>query len=130
MTTEDKKIEVRDSIVLPLKTEKKKFYRQYVQLINPILGLNKRQLDVFGLLLYYHDSFSSLEGKAKWKMLFDYDTKLAMAEELGMNQPAFHNYITALRRKNILKDREINQKYLYVLPKNCTTFELTYKFTF
>lgn len=119
---------------ISIRTDRQKFFRQYVEIINgmsPSFSLMKRELDIFAQLLYYYDKYKHIEDeKVRWKMVFDYDTRVAIINYLKIERASLDNYLSMLRRKEILHDRRINPKFLFTVPDNIDTYSIEFEFIF
>jgi hypothetical protein len=125
--------------VIQLTTNHKSFYLEYLSLKKPVFEVmlsmvNKRKvklhpklLHVFALFLYYNYKYRDIEEQLKWKMIFDYDTKVAIMNEVGINEGHLNTYISILRNIRLLVNKTINQHFIFYPD---TDFELIFKFTF
>lgn len=96
---------------IPVKTTKGKFFREYVELLNPVLRLRKRDLDVLSELLQYNNKLLKIPPKERWNLIFNYDAKLEMSTKLGMSRESFAMHLSNLRRKKVI----INNKVIDML---------------
>ena len=96
---------------IPIKCTNKNFYRYYVELLNPIIKLRKKELDVLAQLLYYDNKYKELEEKIRYKIIFDQDTKLEIREALNLSEASLNNNLSELRKKKIIKDNQITKGY-------------------
>lgn len=110
---------------IPIPCDEVSFYRFYVELLNPIMNLRKKELDVLAQLLYYNNKYKDLEEKIRFKLVFDQDTKIEIQKALGISEASFNNNLTELRKKKIVKDNKIEPGY-QVFWKNGKT--LAFKF--
>lgn len=115
-------------MIIPITCREKEFYRYYTELLNPIMELRKRALDVLAELMYHYQELSSYPEDIKWKLLFDYDTKKKIAEELDISMDVLNNNLTELRKKNIIIDGKL-VKACRIQPKD-DKYELTFRFSF
>lgn len=130
---------VNNNEVLQLATTPKKFFFEYLSLKKPILevmlqivnkkkiNLHPKLLHVFALILYYNNEYRDLPEEQKWKKVFDYDTKVQMMNEVGINEGHLNTYISILRNIHLLTGRQISHPFIFY-PE--TGFELTFKFNF
>lgn len=112
---------------IPLRTDEHKFFRQYVTLLSNLINLRDKEAAVLAELLYYQFKFKELPEDVKWKMVFDYDTKLKIREAIGLSQASLDNIFTALRKKKIIDPNENKLGAGYVVYPEFP-FELTFKF--
>lgn len=115
---------------LKIPTDRRKFFRQYVEILKPILKLRNREADVLAELLfesYKRKDINSLSDR--FRLVFDYDVKLEMQERIKMESAQFSNCLTTLRKKNIIgKGNVINPGYL--LNPDGESISFTFKFIF
>lgn len=109
------------------KTDRKKFYRQYLRLIAPIIKLQEKEADVLAMLFFYHDSHLKLPEPIKRKMVFDASTKADIRAELNMSSAHLANIISSLRKKKIILDGDKIHPGILVYLGDDKTFSLTFK---
>jgi DNA-binding MarR family transcriptional regulator len=112
--------------ILPLHTNKKVFFRQYVELLNPVVKLRPKELDVLAELLYHNAERENINEKDRWKLVFDYDNKKEMADALNISVASLGNNLSYLRKRGIIVDNKVVDNLL-VYPKK--GFKLTFKFS-
>ena len=105
---------------------KDNFYRYDVELLNPIVKLRKRELDVWAQLLYYNNEYKGLDDEVKFKMVFDYGTKSKIAKDLKISMDVLNNNLSELRKKRIVIDNKIPKGYQVYLENN--EYNLTFNF--
>jgi hypothetical protein len=111
-------------------TNKKKFFRQFVEILQPINRVRAREAEVLAELLYQSYLRRDIgDLKDRFKLVFDYDTKIKIQEELKMTTAVFRNCCTQLRKKGIIgKDNVIQQGYLINPPdKDYVTIKFVFK---
>ncbi len=116
--------------VATINTNVKSFFYHWVTVTYPIHKLGKMDKAVLAELLYYRYKLS-LEIKQEefiQKMLFDYDTKLQIANNLGLNRGRFAMILTSLRKQGIITGRTLNPAYTPGLNKGDKEFTFAYKF--
>jgi hypothetical protein len=117
--------------VLPIPSNSKKlFFRRYVELIGPVLGLGqrKRTLDVLALLLYFNDKYKAIEDlEIRCKIIFNYDTRIEILNELGINTSILNNCFTELRKHKLISNKNVINKniIIYAVPEFKLTFNMT-----
>jgi len=102
------------------------FFRYYVELLNPIVKLRKRELDVWAQLLYHNDKYKGLDDEIKFKMVFDYATKAKIANTLDISMDVLNNNLSELRKRKIIVDNKIPKGYQVHLEEN--EYSLTFNF--
>lgn len=110
---------------IPIKTSETRFYRQYLELINPLLKLRGKELDVLAQLLLYNNSLKSIPEEHRWKIIFDYDTKTKIRTELNLSDASMNNNLSALRKKGIIKNNQVLKNFL-VYPNG--SVKITFNF--
>ena len=113
--------------IIPLPpTTGSKFFRQYLELLNPLLKLRGKELDVLAELLYYNNKLINIPIKHRWKLIFDYDTKMEIRNKLNLSDASMNNNLSALRKKGVIEDNKVKAAYV-VLPEN--NFILGFQFS-
>lgn len=114
--------------VANLTTNTKGFFTQWLKLTSPFHNLAQKEQDVLSLLLYYHYDVKKevKSNKLVWKLVFDYDTKLKIREELGIKDSALQNVLTSLRKKKAIKSNQVHPNYIPVLSDNAKRFQIAF----
>ena len=125
--------------VIQMQTTLKKFFFEYLSLKKPVLevilqmvnkksvNLHPKLLHVFSLFLYYNYIYRNLEEDKKWKMVFDYDTKVKIMNEVNINEGHLNTYISILRNMHLLTGKQISSPFIFYPESG---FELTFKFNY
>ena len=114
-------------MIIPIKATRDDFYRYYAELVNPMLELRKRELDVLAKLMYYNNEYKDLAEDVRFKIVFDYDTKTKIAGELGISMDVLNNNFSVLRSKKIIVKNKLSKGFqVYHDDK---THELTFQFS-
>lgn len=116
-----------DRKVVPILTDTRTFFRQYVYLLKPILGIRDKEADVLGELLYYNYRYRDLAEDIRYKIILDYDTRVEIRNNLKISEANFNNSLTALRKAGLLVNNRL-PLYITILPKT-NKFSLTYTFS-
>lgn len=113
---------------IKIPTNRKKFFRQYIEVLKPICDVRDREADVLASLLYQSYLRKDINNlKDRFKLVFDYDTKIKIQEELNMTTAVLRNCISQLRKKGIIgKDNVILPQYL--INPDDEIFSLKYNF--
>lgn len=81
--------------------------------VQPYSQLNNREKEVLAELLYYNNSLSYItEEKRRNKLVFDYDTRLEIANKMGVKTHVVLNNISSLRKKGLLNENSFVSKYV------------------
>jgi len=114
------------SVNIKLKT----LFKTWLQITEVFHGLTNQQIDVLALLLYYHYKLSQeiTNNKILWKIVFDYETKAKIKDELQIADAGLQNVLTQLRKKNIVNNNQIVSTYIPNIEKDSTTFKIVFNF--
>lgn len=116
--------------VIPIRTNRDKFFRQVLELLRSLPPFNKlrpRELELLSKLMAYSDEFKALDRDSRYDLIFSTRTRRTIADDLDMSEDAFNNNLSILRRHGLVtKDNRFAPilEDLYYDSK----FELTYKF--
>ncbi|MAH44671.1 hypothetical protein CMI37_02530 [Candidatus Pacearchaeota archaeon] len=113
---------------VPIKTTKGKFFRQYLELLNPLLRLRGKELDVLAEILYYNHKLEKIPEKHRWKLIFDYDTKTEICQKLQLSDASLNNNLSALRKKGIIKKNKVTNGFL-IYPNNYCKLTFSFNIT-
>jgi len=103
---------------IPISTTSELFYRQYLELINPLLKLRGKELDVLAQLLFNNNQLKEIPEEHRWKIIFDYDTKTKIRTALGLSDASMNNNLSALRKKGVIKNNEVVKNFLVYPDKS------------
>ena len=106
------------------------FFEDYLRLkrpyINAVLStihkkerhLNDNPLRVLAQLLYYNYVYRDIEESMRWKIVFDYDTKIKICDRLKMPNTHLNSYLSQLRRIGIVKKKSVDKFWVFYPEKN------------
>lgn len=119
-----------NSKIANLNVTLKNLFFRWLDITKSFHKLNNQQQQVLALLLYYHYIYrkETTNNKILWKLVFDYDTKMKIKEELNMNDNCFQNIMTQLRKKNIIINGEISKVYIPELDLKANNFKVIFNF--
>ena len=112
----------------------KDLFFKWLDITHSFHKLNNQQQQVLALLLYYHFlcKKETTSNKILWKIVFDYDTKLKIREDVtfkkGLSDNALQNIMTVLRKKQIIKDGEISKMFIPELDLQSKNFKVIFNF--
>lgn len=108
----------------------KSLFFKWLDVTSSFHNLRKQEKDILALFLYYHYIYSKdiTNNKILWKMVFDYDTKLKIKNELNIKDGSLQNSLTSLRKKNIIIDNEIIKTYIPNLIHKSNNFKIIFNF--
>ena len=111
--------------VVKLNTGEKVFFRQYVEILDPLIKLRPKELDVLAELLYHNNKLKDIATKNRWKLILDYDNKKDMATSLNISVASFGNNLSYLRKRGIIVDNKVVDNLLVYPGKS---FKLVFNF--
>lgn len=91
--------------VLNIPTDSHKFYRQYLVLVNPMLGKNQLRMKELELLANFYriyDSLGEIPEEQKNTILFHKNTVRKIIMEMDLSRANYDNLTYALRKKNFI----------------------------
>lgn len=108
----------------------KDLFLKWLEITSAFHNLTRQQKRVLSLLLYYHYKFKSevTNTKILWKLVFDYDTKFKIREELGMKDSVLQNVLTKLRKDNIITNNVISPAFIPDLEPGSKMFRILFNF--
>lgn len=115
---------------LNMNVDLKKLFNLWLNITSPFHNLTKQQIDVLALLLYFHKKLESeiTNKKILWKIVFDYETKQKIKEELDISDASLQNVLTSLRKKNIISNNQIVSTYIPKIEKESSNFKVVFNF--
>ena len=103
-----------DEMIIRISTTKRLYFRQVLNLLKGFEPLNKcqpRELDVLAELYYWNYYYKDIPEESRGKLIFDYDTKRAIADYLNIDNAVLDNSLSALRKKNIIVGRKVPKTF-------------------
>ena len=97
----------------------KDLFLRWLEITKTFHKLTPQHQNILALLLYYHYIFKKdvTNNKILWKMVFDYDTKLKIREELNISDSTLQNTLTSFRKANIIVNGEISPAFIPICSK-------------
>lgn len=112
---------------IPVAISKHSYFSTYVEVLNPILKLKKREKELlveYLKLAYKNKDYNALQLKS---MFSDQDIKWDIRRVLGMSEPSFNNHIKQLRDKAVFVNGLLNPLVNAGLLGIDNNFNLNYK---
>lgn len=114
---------------IPIKTNEENIFYLWAKILGNFHPLNKlaeKDLKVYSEILKYFYKYKNTKEDLRWKMIFDYDTKLSMQENLGLSYASFSNSLTKLRKHGIIINGRVKEALLFKPDKdNVITFKFS-----
>lgn len=111
---------------IPIAVSKHSYFEVYVEILNPILKLKKREKELlveYLKLAYKNKDYNEHQLRA---MFSDQSIKWDIRRVLNMSEPSFNNHIKQLRDKSVFVDGLLNPLVNSGLS-NIDTYNLNYK---
>jgi len=114
-------------MTINIETNTKLFFRQYLEIINPLIKsrLSNCAKNVLSELMRIDYKYKSLNDKDRAKLMFDYDTKIEMSDNLNISMPTLNNMFLKLRKESIINKNTLKKMYRINPGKE---FTIEYKF--
>ena len=107
----------------------KLFFKQYLQLINPLFNLSEREMSIVALIMYYSHVYRKIEDlDNRMTVVFSTSCRADIREELDLSKMYFNNLIFRLRRKGVLEGNLVNRN-LYIEIGDNNNYNLNFNFT-
>ena len=110
-------------MTIPLKSNISQSLKAYIQILNPILKLKDKEIEVLSSFLSVW--FKNKDNKDIDKLLFSTPVRKMVRKSIGMSEASFNNHITMLRKKDMIKDKFINKIILDNIKQD--SIEVNYK---
>lgn len=83
----------------------------FLSSIKPFSDLRKKELEVYADLLWYWNEYSSLSVDKRNRLIFDYSTRMEIAQKHETSISNIYNVISSLKKKGFVTDKEMVEKY-------------------
>lgn len=118
-----------DKLNINWKTSTLKGFKQYLHIVNPILGdkkLSPQEIEVLSCYIYLDNYYKHLPVETKNTIVFSKNTKLKIKKELKSSSDSINNVISSLYKKGyISKDK----KLLVKIPLKDNKIEISFSIT-
>ena len=110
-------------MIIPINSDIPQSMKAYLQVLNPVLKLKDKEIEVLSSFLsIWHSNRSNPNLD---KMLFSTPVRKLVRNQIDMSEASFNNHITMLRKKNMIVDKKINSSILEAIKDE--GIEVTYK---
>jgi hypothetical protein len=122
---------MKNSKVANINIKLKDLFFKWMEITKPFHKLTNQQQEVLALFLFYHYKLKQeiTNEKILWKVVFDYDTKMLIKEELGIVDAGFQNIMSKLRKNKIIFNNQISSAYIPSLEVGSKNFKIIFNFT-
>lgn len=112
-------------MIIPINSDIPQSMKAYLQILNPVLKLKDKEIEVLSSFLsIWHSNRSNPNLD---KMLFSTPVRKLVRNQIDMSEASFNNHITMLRKKKMIIDKKLNSSILSGVQEN--GIEITYKIT-
>lgn len=91
-----------------------------LRIISPLSSLRKKELEVLSHLIPLYRKYKDMGSTERALLALSYENKIKVCEETDIKPAQLDNVLTTLRKKGILKGRDIQSKFLYDINKDNT----------
>lgn len=108
----------------------KELFTRWLDITSAFHNLTKQQKQVLGLFLYYHYKYQKeiSNNKILWKVVFDYDTRQEVKNQLGIKDAVLQNILSKLRKDGIIKNNKIISTFIPELEQDSKVFKIIFNF--
>jgi DNA-binding MarR family transcriptional regulator len=115
--------------VINIPTSLHNLYKHYLTILKPINKLGTKEIELLAYMMYLNEieKENILKAEDRWNKIFSYDGRIKIRDKLDMSEYSLNNYITALRKKGLIIDNQIPDKYIPDIEKT-DKFQLIFNF--
>jgi hypothetical protein len=114
---------------IPIKTDIKYFYKVLLTMMSkfpPIRGLMPKEIDVLAEIMLQNYQYKDLPFNKRHLLIFSTENRVTMHKNLNIKFGSFNDYLSRLKRKQVItKDNKL-MPFLNIIPGN--EYEFTIKF--
>lgn len=113
--------------VIEINTDTRKFFKQYLTIIKPLLvpRISNGELNVLAELLYLNHKYRTVDVKVRGKLIFDYDNKIDIVNNLNTSLSTVNNAISSLRKSGYIIGYKIKDSLVIDIDDS---FKIGFKF--
>lgn len=121
---------MRNTKIATLNVTIKDFFRQWLLVTRHFHKMTEGEIDLAALLLFYHYEFQKdiTNDSVVWKVVFDYDTKLKIREELDITDNILQNRLSQLRRKKVIVDNKVSSYFIPSVEEGAENFKVIFNY--
>ena len=93
-------------MILKVDINSNDFFKQYIQILNPLFNLRKREAEILESFLRVHYKYKDLPNVNQ--LLFSLSTLRQIREHLNMTTASFNNHKHCLRKKKVMTTTALN----------------------
>lgn len=121
---------MKNGKIANINTTIKNLFFKWLDITKPFHRLTNQQQNVLALILYYNYIYVKdvPKDELRWKLVFNYDTRMLIKEELDLKDSIFQNILTKLRKKNIIKLNKVVSTYIPNITQDSNIFKVIFNF--
>jgi len=121
---------MKNGKIANINTSIKNLFFKWLDITKPFHKLTPQQQKVLALILYYNHIYKKevSNDALRWKLVFSYDTRMVIKEELELKEGGFLNILTKLRKKNIIKNNKVVSTYIPEIELGSKIFKVIFNF--
>lgn len=104
---------------LKIKTTKERLYKDYLDIMQPLLGITNKECDILAALCEVQ---SDIKDKKYLPLVLSTDSRKVIRTKLNMSEASFNNNISRLKKKDYISD-VTGVSSAIMLPDNLLMFE-------
>ncbi len=94
---------------IPLKTDRHLFYKQLLQLLNPILKLRKNELVTLAEIMQLNNTLINVPREHRIQLLLNTQNRKDLRTKLKFTEANFNNNLSSLKKKGYITDFGLKQ---------------------
>lgn len=101
---------------IKIKTQENNYFLKLLTLLHNIPPLNKlrpKELELYAHLLTVNHKYRNIPFKERNTLIFNYDTKIDIANQMGMKLSGVYNTLSVLRSLKIIEGEALLPKYVF-----------------
>lgn len=121
---------MKNAKIANLNVKFKDLFKQWLIVTRVYNKLTDSEIDLAALLLFYYYKFKKdiTNESIVWKVVFDYDTKMAIKEEMGITDENLQNKLSILRKKGVIVDNRISKVFIPEIEEGAESFKVIFNY--
>ena len=121
---------MKNNKTVQLNTNFKDMMYYWLKFIKPFHTLSEQPMRILSLLLYFYFDYKekTSDEDLLWRLLFSYDTKVMISNELDVKVHTVENKLTELRRKKVISKNKIDERFIPNIDKDSKNFSINFLF--
>lgn len=116
---------------IPIITNNRKFYRQFLELIKSLPPINKlrpKEMDVLAEIMYENGKLKSIDEESRYIIIFSTKNRKEMRKLIGISEDSYNNNLSILRKHGLItKDNQLNKFLSTVMFTDNFSLEFVFK---